>query len=148
MSIENTLERIAVALETIASTVKPSKGPVADIEHHKEVAKAFAEETQAKQKGIRTDKKVETPVETHTEEPGATLTDAPEIKWADVNKAFFAVLTKIKAAKGLDRAKAASATLAKKFSNGLPPTAANTDPTRYAEFLADIAALEAALTGQ
>lgn len=129
MSIENTLERIAVALEKIAggagSITHESKEAEA-ISKAASVAKKVTDEIKEKQEAVRTDKKEE------------TKTDAPEIKWADVNKAFFNALGKIKKEQGLDAAKEVSAKFAQKYSGGQQPKADNTDVAQYAEFLADI----------
>lgn len=145
MSIENTLERIATALEKIvekcgvpSSTAGLSKDVV---DKAKASAAKITEEIREKQKGIRTDEKVEE----LAEEPEATeelqeVEPESTVKWADVNKAFFGALTKIKATVGLDKAKEVSAKLSKKYSGGSPPSASNTDPSKYGKFLADIEA--------
>lgn len=140
MTIENTLERIATALEKIAAGA--ATGIVADtavvLAKAETAAKEVTDEIKEKQGAVRTDKKEEIIEEVIEHVKEETKTDAPEIKWADVNKAFFNALGKIKAAHGLDKAKEVSAKLSKKYSNGTPPKAENTNPAQYAEFLADI----------
>lgn len=123
MSIENTFERIAIALEQLVVLASDSA-----------VKKPKPERP-----------KTEAP-STEVPTTGAKVYNPPaktEITWAEVSKKLFKLLGEIKTAKGLDKAKEISAALAAKYSNGAPPSVGNTDPTSYGEFMADIEAHEA-----
>jgi len=132
MAIEDTLERIAIALEAIA--------------RHKLEAPLFpAEEPKAEPPRTRPGKKVEAvkeePVaEVETQEEDFTEDTSADIKFADIKDAWFSMLSEVKEARGMPEAQAAAKKLMGEFCGGQRFGEAVIDKAKYAEFLAAIQA--------
>lgn len=143
MSIENSLERIASALEAIA---KSKTGLEA-------VTRNPAKETEATQASIqrpRPGKKVEVRPdieeeflsdETKLEE----VEPDPDLKWPDINKKLFGMLGQVRDTNGTH--KEVCAKLMKKYSGGKPFSESSVKPSAYSALLADIEAELEALNG-
>lgn len=157
MSIEDTLERIATALEKIAGGAEHeiTTDPVArqrSLEAAASAAKKATDEIKDKQGAIRTDKTEATKtrpgkkVEERKEETNGNsfyeieeeLVDPEQIKWPDLNKKLFGMLEEVRSVLGQDEAKAICATLMKKYSGGQKFTEGAVKPGLYKALLTDI----------
>ncbi len=157
MSIEATLERIAVALEAIASSkALPVSGNSETKTPESKVGSAAKTEIVAGQKTRPNSKtadkpKVEEPkveeekVETITEdvsfESDLDTGDAEPPKWADVNKELFAMLTAVTEAKGRPAAQDLYTTFKTKYANGEKITEGSVKPGLYSALLAEVRGL-------
>lgn len=126
MAIEETLERIAAALEKIADQGGLPKQSTPAQKAEKTAVKKAAVAPEPEEEQVED---VDFAEETNSE---------PELKWEEVNKAFFGLLGDIKKELGMDKAKEVAAALAKKYSKGEPTTKTNVDPAQYANLLKDI----------
>ena len=136
MTIEQTLERIAVALEKLAEQKAGGTTPAATGKA------AVAQEVKPEPQRTRPGKKVEEPKE---EKPAEIeeefidgLDDAPPIKFADLNKAWFNMLGEIKAVQGLPAAQGVAQELMDKYCGGKRFGEAAIDKSEYAALMADI----------
>ena len=134
MTIEQTLERIAVALEKLAeqkaSTAPTSTGKAAAVQ-----------ETKPEPQRTRPGKKVEEPVQTEdpmSEPDPAADIPTGDIKFADLNKAWFNMLGEIKNAQGLPAAQGVAQELMDKYCGGKRFGEAAIDKSEYAALMADI----------
>lgn len=143
MTIENSLERIASALEAIAKSKTCS-----------EVTSTTGTETvKTETQRTRPGKKVEV-----IEEP-TRPEDAPEVieeaidkpgtpmPWPDLNNKLFEMLGEVRKAKGQEEAKAVCAQLMEKYSGGKRFSASVVNPARYGDLLLDIEDRLEALNG-
>lgn len=132
MTIEQTLERIAVALEKLAEQ-KSSAAPTGKV--------AEAQETKPEPQRTRPGKKVEEPVQTedpmNEPDPAADITTS-DIKFADLNKAWFNMLGEIKNAQGLPTAQGVAQELMDKYCGGKRFGESAIDKSEYAALMADI----------
>jgi hypothetical protein len=77
----------------------------------------------------------ETPVEIEVDKSEASepeTTPAPELKFEEVSKEFFALLNTIKASKGLEEAKQVATDLIRQYNNGKPISLATLPKEAYA----------------
>lgn len=139
MTIEQTLERIAVALEKLAEQKAGGTTPTATGKA------AVAQEVKPEPQRTRPGKKVEEPKEELIIEQEVQIDntqegfeDAPPIKFADLNKAWFNMLGEIKAAQGLPAAQGVAQELMDKYCGGKRFGEAAIDKSEYAAFMADI----------
>ena len=144
MAIEESLERIASALEALVKS-KQGAEPISE----KSLTKVEIPKT-------RPGKKVEEEVVEKVEEAEATEEDflpkeEPEtdldIKWPDVNKKLFGMLEEVRDAKSPEAAKALCGALMKKYSGGQKFGPGTVAPKSYKALLADIEAQLEALNG-
>lgn len=144
MSIENSLERIASALEAIAKSKTGSeavtKSPVKETE-------ATPATAQRPRPGKKAEEKPEEIVaEFLPDETGlGEVEPDPELKWPDINKKLFAMLGEVRDANGTH--KEVCAKLMKKYSGGKPFSESSVKPSAYSALLADIEAELGALNG-
>lgn len=136
MTIEQTLERIAVALEKLAEQKAGGTTPTATGKA------AVAQEVKPEPQRTRPGKKVEETVQTEDPmneqpDPAADITTS-DIKFADLNKAWFNMLGEIKAAQGLPAAQGVAQELMDKYCGGKRFGEAAIDKSEYAAFMADI----------
>lgn len=135
MTIEQTLERIAVALEKLAEQKAGGTAPT-------DTGKAaVAKEVRPEPQRTRPGKKVEEPVQTEdpVDEPDpAANIPTSDIKFADLNKAWFGMLGEIKAAQGIPAAQGVAQELMDKYCGGKRFGQAAIDKSEYAAFMADI----------
>lgn len=135
MTIEQTLERIAVALEKLAEQKAGGTAPTAAGKA------AVAQEVKPEPQRTRPGKKVEEPVQTedpmNEPDPAADIPTS-DIKFADLNKAWFNMLGEIKAAQGLPAAQGVAQELMDKYCGGKRFGEAAIDKSEYAAFMADI----------
>lgn len=141
MTIEATLERIAVALEAIAN----SKAlPITGSSETKatKVGSAGLAETSGGTTAAKTrpGKKVE---EVKVEEEVETAVDDTPLKWADVNKELLAHCTAVSEAKGRPVAQDLYSTFKTKYANGEKLTEATVKPGLYRALLAEVRELAA-----
>lgn len=132
MTIEQTLERIAVALEKLAE--QKSSAPTS-------TGKAVAQETKPEPQRTRPGKKVEEPVqaeESMNEPDPAADIPTSDIKFADLNKAWFSMLGAIRDAQGLPAAQGVAQELMDKYCGGKRFGEAAIDKSEYAALMADI----------
>lgn len=135
MTIEQTLERIAVALEKLAEQKAGGTAPTATGKA------AVAQEVRPEPQRTRPGKKVEEPVQTedpmNEPDPAADIPTS-DIKFADLNKAWFNMLGEIKAAQGLPAAQGVAQELMDKYCGGKRFGEAAIDKSEYAAFMVDI----------
>lgn len=133
MTIEQTLERIAAALEKLADSKNPNVGGVNVMDD--------APAKQQQMQRTRPGKKVEEPVQTEDQmnepDPSADI-PAVDIKFADLNKAWFNMLGEIKNAQGLPAAQGVAQELMDKYCGGKRFGESAIDKSEYAAFMADI----------
>lgn len=135
MTIEQTLERIAVALEKLAEQKAGGTTPTATGKA------AVAQEVKPEPQRTRPGKKVEEPVQTEdpmNEPDPAADVPTSDIKFADLNNAWFNMLGEIKAAQGLPAAQGVAQELMDKYCGGKRFGQAAIDKSEYAAFMADI----------
>jgi hypothetical protein len=147
--IEKDLTRIAVALETIAAALvwknefmeaNYSMQPVQTID---DVQKLDTIEQRIEFVEVYNEKVKETPVLHDTIGTGKTVEEtpaAPEIKFEEVSKEFFALLNRIKEVKGLDEAKQVATDLIRQYNNGKPISLATLPKESYAPLFEKITA--------
>lgn len=152
MTIEQTLERIAVALEKLAE--QKSSAPTS-------TGKAVTQETKPEPQRTRPGKKVEEPKEELTLEQEVHIDNTQEgfedtlpIKFADLNKAWFGMLSKareqnLKNGDTAQQSLAKTQVIAKRLMaihcDGQKFSEATVKPENFAAFLADIEAEEEAI---
>ena len=146
MAIEDSLERIAIALEAIVKSkqgvVTPQDKPSAKTEEPKaEVPKT--------RPGKKVEEKVAEKLETIEEEflPEEEPETDLDIKWPDVNKKLFGMLEEVRDAKSPEAAKALCGALMKKYSGGQKFGPGTVAPKSYKALLAEIEAQLEALNG-
>lgn len=147
MPIEDSLERIAIALEAI---VKSKQGEATQTKPVGSLAKAELVDTPKTRPGKKVEEKAEERLETATTSEDDSIPEEftdPDIKWPDVNKKLFGMLAQVRDVKGGDAAKATCAALMKKYSGGQKFGPGTVAPKTYTALLADIEKELEALNG-
>lgn len=136
MPIEDTLERIAVALEAIAN----SKALPVSAEAKPTNTEAPKTEVPKTRPGKKVEEKVTEKVETVEEDslPDVEPETDLDIKWPDVNKKLFGMLNRVRDEIGPDEAKAICASLMKKYSGGQKFGPGTVAPKSYKALLEEI----------
>ncbi len=147
MSLESTLERIAVALEAIAdSKALPVSGSSSDAKVGSAAkTEVIAGATAQKRPNSKTaetkkvgEKVEEEKVETVTKDTDSYDQDAEPPKWPDVNKKLFDMLTEVTEAKGRPAAQDIYTTFKTKYSNGEKIGPGTVKPGLYTALLNDV----------
>jgi len=146
MSLENSLERIANALEVIAKSKTGLEAAAKNPDKDAEVSKPESQRT-------RPGKKIEEAVveKIADDEEDAQIDESlkqvhdgiaeeidPDLKWPDINKKLFAMLGKVREEVSHEEAKAVCAGLMKKYSGGKQFSESAVNPSSYRALLADI----------
>lgn len=146
MTIEATLERIAVALEAIAnSKALPITGgnPAGETKPANTEAVATVQKTRPGKKTETQKVEVEAAFEASEEGFGEAVVDDTPLKWADINKEVLGHCTAVSEAKGRPAGQEVYSTFKTKYANGEKLTEATVKPGLYRALLAEVRELAA-----